>query len=172
MAKQNIVIVGAGGAGLAVASVLAAKIDSSRYTIVVISPRDRHFVMPALIRTVVTGEGKLEESALIPLQQMLPNRNAKILIGKVVAVEDDGVAGSGGNVVLENGEKVAYKFLVLATGTLFEGPLNFPASYADIVSHVNEWRKKFAQAKSIALVGGGTVGLGKSHTLVRVIYIL
>jgi apoptosis-inducing factor 2 len=55
---------------------------------------------------------------------------------------------------------------VLATGSHWQGPLNFPDDKADFRKYVDTWREKFKAAKDITVVGGGAVGIGKqlSHT--------
>lgn len=164
MVKENIVIVGSGGAGVLLASQLSSRVDSSKHNIVLISPGGRHFVMPSLIRMVVTDDGHLEERAALPLSEMLTGR-VEVKIGKVVGIEDDGELGTGGSVTLESGEQVSYKVLVLATGSSFEGPLAFPDAYADVLDYVKQWRSKFAKANHVAIVGAGSVGLGEFRNI-------
>ena len=110
---------------------------------------------------VVSAAEDLEERALVPLDRIFTNPSAgKFKLGLVVgvAVEADGKSGT---VSLEDGEKLHWDYLVLATGSKWEGALNFPSSKADMHTHLEAWRAKFAKANHIALVGGGAVGIGK-----------
>jgi apoptosis-inducing factor 2 len=69
--------------------------------------------------------------------------------------------GRGGAVHLAGGQKISYNVLVLAPGSLWEGPLNLPPTKAEIDSHLKTWRRKFQDAKSVMLAGGGPVGIGE-----------
>lgn len=81
-------------------------------------------------------------------------------IGRVVGVEPL-VGGNGvGEVVLEGGERVKYDVLVLAPGSTWAGPLDFPDGREEVMGHLDVWRKKFGAAKAVVLVGGGSVSLG------------
>ena len=52
--------------------------------------------------------------------------------------------------------------LVLATGSRWPGPLDFPDDTKERDHFVDQWRDKFREAKDVTLVGGGAVGIGKS----------
>ena len=49
--------------------------------------------------------------------------------------------------------------LVLATGSKWSGPMDFPDSGADLRQFVAQWREKFRAAPDIVIVGGGAVGI-------------
>lgn len=72
------------------------------------------------------------------------------------ADEDD----YNGHVVLEDGEKVPYDALILATGSKHSGPVDFPDDHAQCVTHLDRWRTAFKDAEDIVLVGGGGVAIG------------
>ena len=108
MASQNIVIVGGGGAGVAIARDLASKLPkvSSQYKIILITSRESYAHLPAMLRMVVSPKDKLEESALIPYDSVFPNDIGSVKIGTVTSIS----SGSTGNeVVLESGEKISYR---------------------------------------------------------------
>jgi hypothetical protein len=65
-----------------------------------------------------------------------------------------------GYVVLEDGEKVPYDVLILATGSRHSGPVDFPDDHVQCVAHLDRWRTAFKDAKDIVLVGGGGVAIG------------
>lgn len=162
MAKENIVIVGGGGAGVGLARALSAKLDASRYNLILISARSKLVHLLAALRMLVTDEGKLEEKAVIPLDNVFVNGNGTLKVGKVVAVEKASGAGTGGDVVLESGERVPFRYVVLATGSLWEGPLALPDENDALLNWVQEWRTKFKNANDIVIVGAGAVGLGST----------
>lgn len=166
MAKENIVIVGGGGAGIGLARALSAKLDASQYNLILISARSKYVHLLAALRFLVSDEGKLEEKAIIPLDTVFVNGNGTLKVGKVVAVDKASGVAMGGDVVLESGEKVPFRYLVLATGSLWEGPLSLPDGNDALLSWIQEWRTKFKNANDIVIVGAGAVGLGSSASLV------
>lgn len=66
MSKQNIVVVGGGGAGAAVARQLSAKLDSSKQTLTLVTARPYSVYLPAQLRTVVSDHDHLEKTSFIP----------------------------------------------------------------------------------------------------------
>jgi len=70
--------------------------------------------------------------------------------------EDD----HSGHVVLEGGEKVPYDALILATGSKYSGPVDFPDDPIQCLAHIERWRAAFKEAKDVMLVGGGGVAIG------------
>jgi hypothetical protein len=52
-----------------------------------------------------------------------------------------------GYVVLEDGEKVLYDALILATGSKHSGPIDFPDDPAQCVAHLDRWRTAFRDAR-------------------------
>lgn len=111
-----------------------------------------------MARATVTAEGKLEETAFVPLNKLFINGNGSIKIGSVVAIEE-AKGGKGGVLTLKDGETLAYEILVLAPGSRWNGAVAFPDSEQEVTEHLKEWRDKYARAKSILLVGGGAVGV-------------
>lgn len=75
--------------------------------------------------------------------------------------EDD----HSGCVMLENGEKVSYDALILATGSKHSGPVDFPDDPTHCLAHLERWRTAFKEAKKIVLVGGGGVAIGLCSTV-------
>ena len=65
-----------------------------------------------------------------------------------------------GHVVLEDGEKVPYDALILAMGSKYSGPIDFPDDPAQCSAHLEHWRSAFKKAADIILVGGGGVAIG------------
>ena len=155
--KKNVVIVGAGYAGLNVALALVKVLDASKYNLILIGPRERFVHIVAGLRMLVTEEGKLEEQALIPFDKL---SGTTYKVGTVTSIEAKGPGN--GEVVFQDGERLQYAALILATGSNWSGPLTvFAGSDEAIHSGVTEWRKRIATAKSIVIVGGGAVGIGE-----------
>lgn len=71
------------------------------------------------------------------------------------------VVGGGGTVTLNTGQRIDYNVIVLATGSVWEGFLNFPTEPEEYFVHVESWRRKFSDAQDIIIVGGGPVGIGE-----------
>ncbi|KAL5535691.1 hypothetical protein ACEPAF_3785 [Sanghuangporus sanghuang] len=159
--KQNIVVVGGGCAGVGIARQLSQKLPSvhSNYNLLLITERDVHVHLPAAIRMLVTSDDSLESSALIPYDQLFVNNFGTTKFGKVVSIEKNS-NGTGGNVVLESAEKVPFRYLVVATGSIWEGPLAVVAEQKkELVSSVQNWREAFKKSKAVVIGGAGSVGL-------------
>jgi hypothetical protein len=70
-------------------------------------------------------------------------------------------------------ERIAYthplgRYLVIASGCHWESTLGaLSGTQKELLESVNSWRDKYETAKSIAIAGGGSVGLGELHILCR-----
>lgn len=112
---------------------------------------------------LVTSEGNFQDLALTPYDKVFqPGRPGEVIVGSVEKLED-------GLATLASGQKINYDWLVLATGTIWEGPLVFPQSLDEAHKWISEWRTKFGSAKKVVLVGGGSVGVGKTFQCIVVI---
>lgn len=159
--KKSVVVIGAGYAGIAVATALSAKLDSSKYHLILINPRPYGIPLPASLRLVVSETAKLEQTALVPLDRLYKKGNGETRVGIVKSIEPKD-SQSGGQVVLESGERIPYEILVIASGSKWKGPTDFPLHESDISAHIHTWRSKFANAKHVVIAGGGAVGIGQS----------
>ncbi|KAF8316103.1 FAD/NAD(P)-binding domain-containing protein [Clavulina sp. PMI_390] len=158
--KKEIVIVG-GGSGAALAYALSPSLDSSKHNLTLISPLPFAIHNPATARMVVTSAGNLESKqtgAFMPYDKLFkPGKPGRYLQDRVIEVND-----REKTLVLEGtGQKVAYNYLVLATGSVWGGPISFDRmnSEGELLAHVAEWRGRIAKAERVVLVGGGTVGI-------------
>lgn len=159
--KKPVVIVGAGGAGSALARSLSQTLDRTKYELVLINPRPLHVVLPTTVRMLVTTADNLDKTALIPYDKLFVNENGTFKLGKVQSVSSEGA--EGGEVVLESGEHVPYYILVLASGSHWPGPTTYPDTTEGVKEHVDSWRQDVKNAQNIVLIGGGAVGVGTSR---------
>jgi NADH dehydrogenase FAD-containing subunit len=157
--RKNIVIVGGGAFGASVAKGIssARNFDTSRYRLILVTPRPFFVHLPGLVRTAVTSIGNLEDEVLMPYDDFMKGKG-EVKVGTVASFSEE---KEGGEVVLESGEKIPYSALVLTPGSIWEGPLNLPVSESDIRRHFGTWRSAFEKANDIVLVGGGSVGIGE-----------
>jgi NADH dehydrogenase FAD-containing subunit len=155
--RKNIVVVG-GGSGALAARDISAKLDASKYNLILINPRPYRILLPATARLTTSDTDHLEDTAFVPFDKTFHNGKGTFLLGKVVAIE---AQKKGGSVVLESGEKVPYEVLVLAPGAVWGGPLAFPDDSEKVTSFLHEGRSRLKNANDIVLVGGGAVGIGR-----------
>jgi apoptosis-inducing factor 2 len=157
--RQNIIIVGGGNVGISTFNALAGHLDATKSNLILITPRPYFTHLPAALRLVVTSEGKLEDTALMPFGEKHNGPNKKVINAKVTSIVDSDTKGRF--VVLENGDRIDFSVLVLTPGSIWEGPINFPDNKEEHLEWIYTWRQKFGKANDIVLVGGGAVGLGE-----------
>jgi NADH:ubiquinone reductase (H+-translocating) len=105
-ARKRIVIVGAGFGGLSAARALR-RADAE---IIVIDRRNYHLFQPLLYQVATAALSPADIAA--PIRSILSRqKNATVLLGRVVGVDK-----AWRDVLLEDGTRVAYDFLVIATG--------------------------------------------------------
>ncbi|KAG9021854.1 hypothetical protein FS837_006925 [Tulasnella sp. UAMH 9824] len=148
-AKKNIVIIGAGSAGIHTAQGLSKALNPAQWSIQLVSNRQFHVHYVAMLRVLITDEGALAPKALNPLDKVFDTGKAgEIVYGEVVSVED-------GAVNLDDGKQLPYDYLVIASGTTWDGPLAIPKTVEEKDKWIAEWREKFAKANDIVILGGG-----------------
>ncbi|KAG5642076.1 hypothetical protein DXG03_003629 [Asterophora parasitica] len=155
--RQNVVVVGSGGAGAPIAHSLSTTLNPSRHNLIVITSRPYFLHLPGSVRAAVTAEGDFAKQVQIPYEQVIANGNGKFVVGEVKSISDEGT--KGGFVTLTNGEEIQYSVLILAPGSNWEGPLVVPTTKGAAAQHFSDWNAKFKQAQDIVLVGGGAVGI-------------
>jgi len=161
--KTTIVVVGGGAAGIPIAQELDKKLDPARYSLTLVSETDYYRHLPASLRAIVTAEGNLEDQIALPYDKIYGKatnngigRVGTVQVGKVTSIEEK--SNSHGYVVLEGNRRIEWNLLVIATGSEWEGPLRWPNRRSLLKQHLDNWRERFATAKSVVLVGAGTVG--------------
>lgn len=156
---KSVVIVGGGFAGVGLFNILEKSLDAKTINITLITPRSFFINLPAVLRMVVTADEAIEDRILLPYTERFNQGNKRLVLGTVTSIVEDG-DHQGGHIVLDNGERVDYNILALATGSNWEGCLNFPESVEDVRKHDKHWRSKLEEAKNVVLIGGGGVGFG------------
>lgn len=160
--KKNVVVVGGGHAGTLAARLISKKLNAAQYNLILITPRPFFVHIPAMTRMPVSAEDKLEDRALFGFDNLFYNKNGTVKIGKVTAIEEP-APGKGGEVVLEDGERIPYAALVLATGSSWPSYIELPNTSDQVSVHLSTWREKFKNAKHVVIVGGGAVGIGEQY---------
>lgn len=160
-AQKTILIVGGGFAGVPAFNELSKHIDPNTDKLVLVNPRSHFIHLPAACRLVVSQtEPNYEDKVLLPFTARFNEANRKTICAKVVSIHDDKDEANR-YVTLDNGDKVAYTYLLLAPGSIWEEPLDFPNTKEESVKKLKEWHDRFEKAKDIVLVGGGGVSFGK-----------
>ena len=162
--KLSVVVIGGGAAGITAAQSLDKKLNPAAHSVTLITGRDYFLHLPATLRMLVTPEPDLEHHAVLPYDNVFGTGNgvgrlSRIVHDKVDHVEEKS-GGEGGSVHLSNGERIDWDVLVIASGSVWKGPLNFPSTKKDLPLWTKEWQENFSKARDVVLVGGGAVGLG------------
>lgn len=179
-AKENVVIVGGGLGGTAVAKEISNKLDHSKFNLVVVEARPYLIWMLGGARMAVTNEEGAVDNYLFNYDKFLPPGKGTVKKAKVQKISPNG-NGNGGSLELTGGEVLPYRgtstltavatsapnpfscwaVLVLATGSKWAGPVDYPESDADIRQFVSQWQQRFKSAEDVVIVGGGAVGIGE-----------
>ncbi|KAG8785649.1 hypothetical protein FRC12_017325 [Ceratobasidium sp. 428] len=150
--RKNVVIVGGGGGGVPVFKELEKQLDPATHRLVLIESRDYYFHLPAALRMTVSVMGNLEETALIPYDHLITRPSlSSIYRARALSIT--------ATEVVTDVEPVPYEYLILATGSTWEGPLNLPPAKVDAVEAVSAQRTQYRSSHSVLIVGGGAVGI-------------
>ncbi|KAG8720397.1 hypothetical protein FRC08_000344 [Ceratobasidium sp. 394] len=150
--RKNIVIIGGGGGGVPVFKELEKQLDPATHRLILIESRDYYLHLPAALRMTVSVMGSLEETALIPYDHLF----TRPLLSTLYRARALSVTATD---VITDKEPVPYEYLVLATGSTWEGPLNLPPAKVDAVETVLAQRTQYRSSQSVLIVGGGAVGI-------------
>ncbi|KAK2462569.1 hypothetical protein APHAL10511_005412 [Amanita phalloides] len=154
--RENIVVVGAGSAGSSIARQLSKTLNPTKHNLILISPRNYMIHYPSVIRTLVHTVFD-EEHVFIPLENLFEHGRGTLMVNKVVSIQDEGP--HGGYVTLEDGTNVDWSVLVLAPGSIWEGPFAFPDPRDECLDHLLKWKRKLQGAKHVVIAGAGAVGV-------------
>ncbi|KAE9396962.1 FAD/NAD(P)-binding domain-containing protein [Gymnopus androsaceus JB14] len=143
-AKFTIVVIGGGFGGLGVINNLSSTIDPQKHDLILVDARPIHISLPSTLRLVVSDTDNLIEKTFHPYGEHTFRKK---------------LAGNGDSSRPPGDSVVKYDILVLATGSIWPGPIAFPTERSAIEEHVKVQRKEFAKASDILLVGGGAFGI-------------
>lgn len=150
--RKNIVVIGGGGGGIPVVKELEKHLDSTTHRLVLIESRDYYLHLPAALRMTVSTLGQLEDTALIPYDRALTRASlSSIYRARALCITSTEVT--------TDQQPVPYEYLVLATGSTWEGPLDLPQAKEDACQAVLAQRAQYRLAKSVLIIGGGAVGI-------------
>lgn len=157
--RKNVVIVGGGAVGQPLARILSKKLNPNTHNLTLIDCRPFHIFLPPALRLVTSDVDDLQTTSLIPHDKLFVNGIGTFIEGKVISIQK-GDDSSGGSLTLENGDVVEFEILVLASGSGWEGPLDFPEKREGVIPFIESIRQRIKDANDIVLAGGGCVGVG------------
>jgi len=155
--KLRIVVVGGGAAGASAVRTFAKKLDPHRHDLILITARPRYAYLPAALRLLVSRDTPLD-TVFMSYEKVFDNFPGQLVIGKATSVEAN-PGGRGGKVILNSGDEVLYDVVVVATGSSWEGLVDFPDDENLYKEFTEDWRNKFKDANNVVIVGGGAVGI-------------
>lgn len=150
----NVVVIGGSFAGLQLAKRLSQSLPSC-YRVVLIEKNSHfnfnfNFNFP---RYAVVGD---ERKAFIPYSGAF----GKAPAGSWQVIRDTASDISNGRVLLESGVSLPYAYLAIATGFRQSLPARMVAQERDdACKQIRELRAKITSAQTVAIVGGGPVGV-------------
>lgn len=137
--KKSVVVVGGGIAGANVAKALLNFAD-----VTLIDPKEYFEIPWAKLRCMV--EPSFGERSVFLHEEYF--KSGKLVISAVTGVTEEAV-------ITASGEQVKYDYLVLATGTAYDGP----PTKAERLNQFKEDNKKIKDAKTVVIIGGGPTGV-------------
>ncbi|KAL2210974.1 FAD/NAD(P)-binding domain-containing protein [Sarocladium strictum] len=154
--EKNIVIVGFSFAGWFATRTLAQNLPpNSGYRIIVVEPNS-HFQFSWVLPRFCVVEGH-EHKAFIPYDGFMSK-----IKDSVTLLQDRVVTTTPTHVVLQNGEKIPYEYLIVATGAEVKEGLPSRVNHAEKaegILRLQEIQAGIKAAKSIVVVGGGAAGV-------------
>ncbi|CAG8577876.1 7923_t:CDS:2 [Acaulospora morrowiae] len=153
--KPNVVILGGGYAGIAIATKLEAALHKTHQILLI--ERKTHFYHAVAGPRAVTIEG-FEEKIMIPYDHMF-KFDGKVIhaIATSIRQREITVSLDGDN---NNQRNIPFEYLIIATGSSYPRPGKMEADNKfDAVKQIAEQRNAIKNAKRILIVGGGPVGI-------------
>ena len=114
--KQNIVIVGGGLSGTSLAKELSAKLDHSKYNLVVVETRPYLVYMIGGARMTVTTEDGAVDNYLFNYDKLFPAGKGTVKKAKVEKIVPN-ADGKGGELELSDGEILPYRCMFFSSST-------------------------------------------------------
>ncbi|KAF8201383.1 hypothetical protein BJ912DRAFT_843556 [Pholiota molesta] len=155
--KKRIVVIGGGGAGVAIVRGLVKVLDPSKHELVLVTARPQYTHLPAALRVLIDKDAPID-TLFMPYDTIFDKFPGELKVASVSSIDENKTL-QGGRVVLKTGEQITYDVLAVATGSSWRGFISFPSEQALYEEHIQLWRNKFAKAEDIVIVGGGAVGI-------------
>ncbi|KAJ3029825.1 UNVERIFIED_CONTAM: hypothetical protein HDU68_010946 [Siphonaria sp. JEL0065] len=151
MPVPTVVVIGGSFAGYTVCQNLD-KTLKTKANIILIEEREAFYLQVAGLRSVV--EGEFAQHTWISYSNLFQfNTASKVVKAKATSLNDK-------QVFLSTGEKIDFDYLVIATGSRIPSPGGTLATTKkEYIRESEEIREAIAKAGSIAIIGGGTVGI-------------
>ncbi|GLJ23326.1 hypothetical protein SUGI_0441320 [Cryptomeria japonica] len=137
--KKRVVVVGGGVAGASAAKALESHAD-----VTLIDPKDYFEIPWARLRCMV--EPSFAQRSLFLHKEYL--KTARLITSTVTSATEEVVTTA-------SGEQVEYDYLVLATGTTYDGP----STKAEKLKQFEEDNRKIKDSKTVLIIGGGPTGV-------------
>ncbi|EPE34307.1 FAD/NAD(P)-binding protein [Glarea lozoyensis ATCC 20868] len=151
---KNIIIIGASFAGYFAAKIIATSLPpNSPFRVVVIEPHSHFNFTWVFPRFCVVKEH--EHKAFIPYGRYVPAELVRWVQARVERVEKE-------QVVLTNGQRILYEYLLVATGSGATDGLPSRAGVdekKDGVVLLREMQDRIEEARHLVVVGGGAAGV-------------
>ncbi|MFA6984262.1 MAG: FAD-dependent oxidoreductase [Sedimentibacter sp.] len=162
--KENIVIIGASGAGMGAAVEIRKRNNASDITILSKESVKGYF-RPQLTKMLSRNDVTIEQIA-IKTDDWFKENNVKLLLNKVV----ERIDAKNSKVILKDKEEIPYTKLIIASGAeVFVPPLEgrdkkgvFTLRYAKDGLEIKDYAKG---KKTAAIIGGGILGLEAASEL-------
>jgi len=150
---RNVVVIGGSFAGVQVATRLSDSLPSGYRVVVVERNSHFHYLFNFPRYTVIPGH---EHTAFIPYDGIVKQAPH----GALVVLHDEAAEVGADTIRLASGEELPYDYLVLATGSTQPSPSKLVATdKAGGCAELRQWQDKVDSARTIAVLGGGSVGV-------------
>jgi NADH dehydrogenase FAD-containing subunit len=141
---KRVLVIGGGYGGTAIVKALDTNFD-----VTLIEKRERFFHNSGSLRAAVDAQWL--RKLFIPYDHLL--KHGRIVNSKVVEANPE-------EVVLEDGQRLKFDYLVLATGSSYPFPAKMASDkVTEAETAVRIVNERIEQAKSILLIGAGPVGI-------------
>ncbi|KAH8073804.1 hypothetical protein BXZ70DRAFT_747330 [Cristinia sonorae] len=126
--RSNILIVGGGGYGAALARDLSAKLGPSKYNLVLVSSRPYYLNYAAAVRFTITAADSLEDTALMPVREPLPQHSMAHSSLSLSPLSPTAGSRRAENCCCRMAtlDKVSYDVLIFASGHIYLSPQIHP----------------------------------------------
>jgi NADH dehydrogenase FAD-containing subunit len=150
---RNVVVIGGSFSGIILAKRLARSLPTGYRVILIEKNSHFNYLFNFPRYSVVPGH---EEKAFIPYDAIMKGAPPGIF----KFAQDTATSFEAGKILLASGKEIPYDFLAVAIGTAQAPPANLAATEkTEGCMELRYFQSRIASAKSVAIVGGGAVGV-------------